>query len=571
MMSKSKTKGSFAKILRLASVLQKCNGKLTIGDSDALISPKAAKVLAYVGLLLLTGALFTGFWFLEPVIAPFIPVPNIVKTVMLALMLLSFILAVKNIVTVLYTADDLPVLLPMPFSASQIVGAKLMVSSRFPLLISLVVMNAVGLGLGIRAGMGASFIIGTVLSSVLVPLTAIAAATLLVVIVFRMFGFIRNRDITMAFGGIFTLLLLVAYLFINNKLQHSDSTGTAAALTGIAALSDGFLNISCMCRFLFEGDAAGLLISVGITAVIALAALLAVKRFYLTTALSMQNTGSKNKAVNQGDLSSKKKSGALRALTTYEARSARRNPAYIVYGFAMSFIWPLFMIVPFLSNSSITDNLRFPLNTMSALACALLLGITASCFACGFNVLPVSAFSREGKSFGILRSMPIDFSDYYRSKRNFAMLICSLGSVGYILILGIVCAAAGFVAVESCWVFLYAAGISFLLNTVLVNLLLLKNSRKPNLSWDTETEISRKLSWVNTVFAIFGVLAMLFTILCAFFLPVLGTDKMPADGGTVSAIIIAICAAFAVLLPVSAFFLNRFCIRKAHRNIAALE
>ena len=125
-MTKNKqSTGSFYKVRRLITVLEKCNGKTTLGDSNALISPKAIKILMYIGLLLLTGALFTGCYFLYPLIAPIIPLRNITDTLMLIVMLISFILAVKNLVTVLYTADDLPVLLPMPFSAGQIVTAKL--------------------------------------------------------------------------------------------------------------------------------------------------------------------------------------------------------------------------------------------------------------------------------------------------------------------------------------------------------------------------------------------------------------------------------------------------------------
>ena len=94
-MNKRKTKGGFAKVLRLASVLQKCNGKSTLGDSNALISPKAAKAFGYIGLILLTVLLIVGLWFLEPVVALIIPIPSIVQTLMMILFLLSFYLGSK--------------------------------------------------------------------------------------------------------------------------------------------------------------------------------------------------------------------------------------------------------------------------------------------------------------------------------------------------------------------------------------------------------------------------------------------------------------------------------------------
>lgn len=567
-MNKMKTKANISKVMRLVSVLQKCNGKATVGDSNALISSKAAKTLGYVGLLLLTAVLFLICWFLEPVIAVFIPIEHIVMTLMLVLLLMCFVLAIKNIVTVLYTADDLSVLLPMPFSASQIVTAKLMVSSKFPLFLSLILLNSVGLGFGIRAGMGVTFVIGTVLSSVLVPLTSISVATLLVVIVFRVFGFIRNRDITMVLGGVFTILLSVTYIFINNKLQGTKSSAAAAAaFSGIAGVTNGFPNLSFMGRFMFAGDILGLVISLAITAAIIALALLAVRLFYLATALSMQTTGTRKKAVAKGSLGGKK-SNALKALTSYEARSARRNPAYMVNGFAMSFIWPLFMILPIVfGNKSFMEELTWPLNTTTVLFCSLFLGLTASGFACGFNVLPVSAFSREGSAFGALRSMPIDFKDYYRSKRNFSLLICSLGSVAYILILGIACAVAGFTAPQNILLFVYAAVVSFLANIVTVNCMLLKNSAKPNFTWDSETEIGRKLCWVNVVSIVIGSVAMI-----ALLVGMIVFQRLEAHVIVPATTIIAIvCTVMLVALAVAAFAVNRLCIKKAEKNLSAFE
>ena len=53
----SKTSSGFSKVWKLISVLQKCNGSGVIGSKDALISPMVAKVLAAIGLVLLTGAI----------------------------------------------------------------------------------------------------------------------------------------------------------------------------------------------------------------------------------------------------------------------------------------------------------------------------------------------------------------------------------------------------------------------------------------------------------------------------------------------------------------------------------
>lgn len=562
----TKATGNFSKVRKLITVLKKCNGKTVIGDGSAGISPKVSKILAYGGLLALTIALFMGAYFIQPITGTIITLKSLTLTLMMILLIMSFVVSVKDIVTVLYTADDLEQLLPMPFSADQIVMAKLVVASAFPVIVSLVVLNSLCLGYGIRAGAGAAFIIGTVLSSVLIPVTGISAAALLVVIVFRLFGFVRNRDFTVAIGAIFTFGLSIAYMYISSKLRSGESGETAtAAFTAFSAVSQAFPNISFMNRFMFAGSISGLLISVAVTAVIFMLALFAVRAFYLSTALSMQNTGTRKKAVSKETLRSGKKNSALKALTVYEAKSSRRNPAYMIYGFVISFLWPVLFALPLVfDKDSVLTRISFPLDTLPALLCFMSFAATASCFSCGFNILPGSAFSREGSTFGAIRAMPVDFRDYYRSKRNFSMLICSLGSVLYVVILGIVCVAAGFISVGSSWTVIPGILVSFLLDLTFVNLLLLKNSGHPRFDWDSETELARKLGVINLIIIVIGVLMLTVFIASLVMTPML-TD--PAIGR----IILIICTASTGVILVLALVIDHLAVRKAAGNLMKLE
>ena len=227
-MMMKKQHGSFSKVGKLITVLQKCNGKTAFGEGNSLISPGAAKLLLCGFLLALTAGLAAGVYYIQPFVAGFISAKGAAQGLMLALLIMTFALAIKDIVTVLYTANDLELLIPLPFSASQIVMAKLAVVAVFPVCLCFVVLNGICLGFGIREGAGLAFYIGSVLSSILIPVTGIFAATLLVVLIFRIFGFIRNRDITVALGGIFTFGLSIAYIYFSNQL-HGEEAGKAAA------------------------------------------------------------------------------------------------------------------------------------------------------------------------------------------------------------------------------------------------------------------------------------------------------------------------------------------------------
>ena len=563
---KTKPAGSLSKVRTLIRVLQKCNGKAVVGDSGALLSPGAAKALACCGLLALTGALFLGVFFIEPYMSRLISARDLTQALMLLLLLMSFVLSVKDIVTVLYMSDDLELLLPMPFSAGQIVTAKLAVTSVFPVTVSLIVLNAVGLGVGLRAGAGVPFIVGTLLSGILIPVTGISAAALLVVLLFRLFGFIRNRDVTVAVGGLFTFGLTIVYIIINSRLQSGGAGGEAsAALHAAASVSALVPGISFLTRFMFGGSIFWLLLSLAVTAALILMAMLAVKAFYFSTALSMQATGSAAGTVSEASLRRGRKKDALRALTAYEAKSSRRNPAYMIYGFAMSFLWPVLFALPFVfGDSSLLSGITFPLEPIPALAASMSFGMAASCFACGFNILPGTAFSREGSSFAAIRSLPVDLGDYYRSKRRFSLLICSAGSVLYVLLLGFGCAAAGLIPFSGIWTVPAGACACFLLNLTFINLMLLRNSRKPRFNWDSETEFSRKLGAVNIIAIVIGL------VMIAIFLAVLSlASELQASGA--EKIILIICTAAALLLLVLAFAVDRFAVRTAVKNLMNLE
>ena len=76
-MDRQRTLGSFQKVRKLIAVLQKCNGKATIGSKDALISPKAAKIFAAVGVVFLIALLAMVAYLIEPLVAPFVDLKSL--------------------------------------------------------------------------------------------------------------------------------------------------------------------------------------------------------------------------------------------------------------------------------------------------------------------------------------------------------------------------------------------------------------------------------------------------------------------------------------------------------------
>ncbi len=102
------------------------------------------------------------------------------------------------------------------------------------------------------------------------------------------------------------------------------------------------------------------------------------------------------------------------------------------------------------------------------------------------------------------------------------------------------------------------------MNVILVDRMLLRDSGKLRLNWDSETEFSRKLGMINIIAIVFGVVMLVVFMIAMLILPGI------TDPGFMSfTLILAIVIALVVL--VAALLVDRSAIRKAAENLAAHE
>ena len=351
---------------------------------------------------------------------------------------------------------------------------------------------------------------------------------------------------------------------MNSIITNIYKGDTSETFNIISYISEAVPNISFMNKFMLEGNIVGLLISLAITIALMLLAAFAVKAFYFKTVLSMQNTSNNNSDISKALSKKQKKENAKKSLTAYEAKSAKRNPAYLIYGFVMSFAWPVIFVLPFLLGNNVINHIKLPFNNVEALIAFMLVALAASCFSCGYNVLPGTAFSREGNNLSIIRTLPVDYTDYYKSKRNFSLFICSLGSVVYVIILGIVAIAVGAISIENSWIILASACFSFLINLICISFLILKNSKRPHLNWDSETEISRKLGVINIIFIIVGLISLMLLVADIAILSNIDISYFMQQASIICFIIILITLVLAIVI-------NTFAMKKAIKNLMAIE
>ena len=160
--------------------------------------------------------------------------------------------------------------------------------------------------------------------------------------------------------------------------------------------------------------------------------------------------------------------------------------------------------------------------------------------------------------------MPVALTEYYKSKRNFALFICSLGSVLYVLVLGVICLITGVISVGNSWTIPAGAVLCLFLNLIWINLMLVRNSRRPSLNWESETEISRKLGLVNVIALILGIVVYIGFI---FFVNM--SLEAQTDARTKTATVIFVVTLVVVLAL--AFAINHLTVKAGARNLEQVE
>ena len=136
------------------------------------------------------------------------------------------------------------------------------------------------------------------------------------------------------------------------------------------------------------------------------------------------------------------------------------------------------------------------------------------------------------------------------------MLVCSLGSIPFLVIIGIICIVSGFISIGNFWVIPVSVVFSFLVDLICVDLVVLSNIKKQSFTWDSETEFSRKLGLINGILVFLGVFMGMISLLFACF------GSMLNNSGA-----LIICVAALAVILVLALAINNYTIKTASRNL----
>lgn len=508
-------------ILSLTRVLFLGSGYAGFG-SDARKSRKLAGkigntvLFAFLAVYMLAISSFSA-WSLYDLLAPVNLGAMMVGLYLSAGVMVVFFFGILYVMGVFYFASDVEKLLPLPLHPEQIITAKFLVSMLYEYLFLLVLVAPALTVYGIRSGAPAVYFLTLLLVFVLLPVIPLAIASVIVMIIMRFTPFARNKDRFNMFSMVLALVLSLGFTFgmqsmatmegfdLTNlitasadriaRITASAFPGTAFAASAVAGAGtrDGLLSL--------------LLLLLCVAAAFALV-LAAGRLLYFKGVIGVSSSGAARRKLSKEELNRAGQSGS--PFLTYIAKDIRvllRTPIYLINCVLMNFLWPMFLVLPFLSGDaelsliqiqSLGHTLLFE-GQRPGLIISLGIAFAGSMLIASTNGIAASALSREGSQLYIMKVVPMSYNRQVLAKVTVGLIF---SAIGCLMIVPIIITLLR----PPIWYVL-------LLAAILPGALLL-----PNLCGILFDLLWPKLHWENEAMAVKRNMNVLYTMLAALFL-----------------------------------------------------
>jgi len=398
--------------------------------------------LAFVPLVMAFGYMVSGAYDL------LVPVGQEGVLLGLSLSLVSmviFFFGLFYVISVFYFSKDIEFLLPLPLRPWEILGAKFLVALIYEYLSELVFLLPVLVVFGLKSGGGVYYYLTCLAIFLILPVIPLVLASVIMMVLMRFTGFVKNKDRFRLAAGILGIFLAVGFNIIFQKFAGSAVQGEELAKL-IMERNNSLLNISFGIFPQTKLGAYALLspASEGIVNffLLLLATLLALVVFallgqalYFKGVMGISETSTSRKKVDREQLTREiAQSSVLKAYTMKELKLLFRNPVYFMNCVMMNFLWPVFLIIPFFAQPNLRQQLGFFRGFIKNPETAgyVMAGIFAlGAFVTAANAITATAISREGESIFVTKYLPVDYGKQILAKVLSGLI---LGLAGMLLI-----------------------------------------------------------------------------------------------------------------------------------------
>ncbi|WP_164917253.1 hypothetical protein [Clostridium sp. JN-9] len=362
-----------------------------------------------------------------------------------------FFFGVFYVMNIFYFSRDTDYLLPLPVAGETIVMSKFTVTIVYEYSIVAVILLPFTIIYGIGSGSGLIYWIYSIIGMMLIPVIPITIALLLSIIIMPFVNMSKNKDMFKTIAGIVGVFFALAFNFFMqsaaNKFQNSKqladtaskiSNTTSSLFPGSGLISNAIINYSTVSGFM------AFILFILVTVITLVLAYYMGKLLYLKGVAGLSESSSKRKKINKGQFAKTVvKSSAMKTYFLKEVKILFRTPPYFINCILPNFLWPIFMILPFIANKSngaSEDQLKLlfeMIRNSSYSGKTLAFSAAAGIFFGAANCVTPTAISREGNSLFFMKYIPLSYTKQLLAKVFSGILVSFIG-LSIILVLSIV-------------------------------------------------------------------------------------------------------------------------------------
>ncbi|MGX5640628.1 putative ABC transporter permease subunit [Bacillus toyonensis] len=405
-----------------------------------------------------------------------------------------FLMSITNILTVFYYSNDIEMLLPLPLKPAQIISAKFLTVLITQYVMSSFILLPIFITYGLKSGAFITYYIYMIFIYLLFPIVPLVLASLLMTVIMRYTNIAKNKDRGNIFIGIVSILFIVGINVFMQWRNKSAFSGDGAAEYLVNNQSSLIVQMTNYFPTTYFGAVAlvesanwkgplYVMIFALISFVFFVLFYYIAERTYLKGVIGLSTSTAKKEVISaEGLQKSTVQSSHLKAYVKKEFKTLFRTPQFFLNCIVQTFVMPIMLFfILFVQDGNlkfITEYINNPETTGFAIG----VGLCASLFLMGSNVIATTSFSRDGSSWFVNRYLPVKASDIFFVKAITAWLI----NVIILAVFGITMAVvAGISPVFMIlWFLLSANGL------LLINLIGTRwDAQTADIHWDTEQKL----------------------------------------------------------------------------------
>ncbi len=419
----------------------------------------------------------------------------------------SFVFGFNVILNEFYFTGDVENLLPLPIKPFQIIAAKFSAAFIAETLMQLIIVIFSVIGYYFGAGIEFHYFILGILGMITLPLIPMVYCGIIGILLMSFTKFIKNKETVKKIGlGFVVVLFLGAIYALGGLTDFNIDTYIERFVNGDKSLLYTmrwiFPHIHLFIDTISTGSISSLLLYILINILYVLVFLGLAQGLYFKglIGLNVGDTSSKN----GNSLDDIKVESPVLSYFKKEVAILFRTTAYFSNCILINFIWPLLVYVIYkLRFSSVSfcelEKLARSCNR-EFLTVILLLVVSVSILLPAINSIAASSFSREGKNFDFMKTVPLEYDKQITVK---ALVSISVAFIGFNLFSIIFFVSIGLPLV----MILFFVLVSFLCILFVTFLGIVIDSINPKLIWDDELNALRENS---NNFIVMGIVLLLF-------------------------------------------------------------